>query len=356
MAGILTGIQFSSMRLVACAGALVAAAASLHGQMVKPDVVYLKNGDKLTGEVKRLQDGILVFKANYAREDLSLDWTQVEHLESEQVYDVRFNNGQAVFAKIGAAPERRGDELVLEQGESKSTAKMADVVVVHPQKEKPLRQLKGSAELGFTLTRASSQAQVFASGSATYSGRRMDLTLQGDSLISTVQGVTTANRQNFSANYMLELPKRWFALGLMELLHSSEQQLELRSTVGGGGGRHLIRTSRTRFDVMAGPVFTNERYTDVAPADSTGNSIEFLTGVQFRTYRFRGSEVNAYFTVLPSLTSLGRVRSNTNIYYKFKFLRDLYWKTSFVNNFDSRPPEGAPRNDYSLTTSFGADF
>jgi hypothetical protein len=126
--------------------------------------------------------------------------------------------------------------------------------------------------------------------------------------------------------------------------------------LGGGVGRHLVRTSRTRFDVLGGPVFTNERYTDVSPEDSTGNAVEFLGGVQFKTYRFRGSEFNLAFSVIPSLSALGRVRSNTNIYYKFKFLRDLYWKTSFVNNFDSRPPEGAARNDYNLTTSFGVDF
>jgi hypothetical protein len=35
---------------------------------------------------------------------------------------------------------------------------------------------------------------------------------------------------------------------------------------------------------------------------------------------------------------------------------DVYWKTSVLEDYDSRPPEGAPHNDFTLTSSFGISF
>src|SRR5688572_27122631 len=48
----------------------------------KDDVVVMKNGDRLTGEIKRLEEGKLIFSASYIASDVVLDWTNVERLES----------------------------------------------------------------------------------------------------------------------------------------------------------------------------------------------------------------------------------------------------------------------------------
>ena len=46
------------------------------------DVVVMKGGDRFTGEVKKLEKGILYFKASYMLEPLQLDWARVERLGS----------------------------------------------------------------------------------------------------------------------------------------------------------------------------------------------------------------------------------------------------------------------------------
>ena len=44
----------------------------------KTDQVWLKNGDHLTGEIKKLQRGIFYFKPSYALESIEIDWTRVD--------------------------------------------------------------------------------------------------------------------------------------------------------------------------------------------------------------------------------------------------------------------------------------
>src|SRR3954464_10301728 len=57
------------------------------------DVVVMKNGDRLTGEIKRLEDGKLIFSASYMTAEVSLDWRQVEKIESKDHFNVYLTNG-----------------------------------------------------------------------------------------------------------------------------------------------------------------------------------------------------------------------------------------------------------------------
>jgi hypothetical protein len=39
-----------------------------------------------------------------------------------------------------------------------------------------------------------------------------------------------------------------------------------------------------------------------------------------------------------------------------EIVHNLFWKLSVCENFDSRPPTNAPKNDFGVTTSFGWKF
>jgi hypothetical protein len=62
----------------------------------KDDVVVMKNGDKFTGEIKGLQYGELVFKSDYMKDSVHLDWKRVETLQSMDTFIVALSNGQRV--------------------------------------------------------------------------------------------------------------------------------------------------------------------------------------------------------------------------------------------------------------------
>jgi hypothetical protein len=46
----------------------------------KDDVVVLRNGDRITGEIKKIQHGTLYFKPDYALQSVEIDWTRVGEL------------------------------------------------------------------------------------------------------------------------------------------------------------------------------------------------------------------------------------------------------------------------------------
>src|SRR5215510_9943921 len=63
------------------------------------DRVILKNGDHITGEIKKIDRGTLFFKPGYALEDIQIDWTKVDRLESQDDFTVGLTSG-AVYTGL----------------------------------------------------------------------------------------------------------------------------------------------------------------------------------------------------------------------------------------------------------------
>src|SRR5678816_1079029 len=70
------------------------------------DVVVLKNGDRMTGEIKGLQRGELRFKSDYMAESVRLDWTKVASLESKSTFMIWLVDGKLVTDVMRLVPNR----------------------------------------------------------------------------------------------------------------------------------------------------------------------------------------------------------------------------------------------------------
>jgi hypothetical protein len=53
----------------------------------KDDVVLMDNGDRNTGEIKKLEFGVLYLKSNRAADTLKLDWKRVMRVQSRSRYE-----------------------------------------------------------------------------------------------------------------------------------------------------------------------------------------------------------------------------------------------------------------------------
>jgi hypothetical protein len=53
----------------------------------------MKNGDRMTGQVKGLDAGVLYVSLPYVVQTFSLDWSQVARLESKQLFIVKIADG-----------------------------------------------------------------------------------------------------------------------------------------------------------------------------------------------------------------------------------------------------------------------
>ena len=73
-------------------------------------------------------------------------------------------------------------------------------------------------------------------------------------------------------------------------------------------------------------------------------------------YRFKKFDVDAVLYAYPSITNQGRIRMGMQTALGIELFRNFKWKFSLYENFDSRPPVHAPRNDFGTGTSLGWTF
>ena len=73
----------------------------------KDDIVVMKNGDKLTGEIKGLNQGLLSFKSSYMASSVQLDWAEVDRLQSEDPFVVTLTSGMRTAGKLQRGTDKQ---------------------------------------------------------------------------------------------------------------------------------------------------------------------------------------------------------------------------------------------------------
>ena len=330
---------------------LVASSAWLEARP-KQDILYLKNGDRMTVEIKTLEQGQLTVKTEYTIGTFVIDWREVERVESPQRFEIETREGVILTGFLEQAPGESAFGIRSDSGSLKVTR--TELVRLAQDQERALERLKLKVDYGFSLTKANSKVNSSLEVSADYITPRWHASNDSSLSFSGQADGTDTSRSGINNSILRRLPwEHWYAAGLANFLSNSEQQLDLRSTLGGALGRYLLHTNSALVSVFAGSTYSREKYAPQLNQPATDNA-ELLFGLTGSWYRFDAVDFDYSTFVHPSLTNPGRVRIDLNSGLSLTMLGDnLYWKVSFYDNFDSRPPSGASRNDAGVSTSIG---
>ena len=324
----------------------------------RDDVVVMKNGDKLTGEIKSLRNGELRFKASYMAESVRLDWARVERLESKDEYQIFLTSGQIFSDSLKLVPssETGSENFVIGGNHNKEVrVRQIEVVRIAPFEKKFFTQLEGSIDFGFSYTSGNDQYDTQLVATTTYRTRNNSFTARIDSLFSGQTEGSSSIRNQFGFDYRRQITPKWYAGGLFDFLRSDQQSLDHRLTVGGLVGRSLKQTETTKYSVFGGLAVTREKYSAVTGQPQKTN-VDALAGLDLTRFSFNTTEISSRFMLFPSLTTPGRMRMQATSDMRIKIAKDLYWGFHIYENFDSKPPVRADRNDLGLSTSIGWKF
>jgi hypothetical protein len=321
------------------------------------DVVVLKNGDRLTGEIKSLQRGELKIKADYMAEAVRLDWARIERIESKSIFMISLVNGKLFTSVMRLLPANSTETANFVIGSSDKAIRVQQVEVIRilPAETGFWKALEGSIDFGFSFTSGNDQYQTELIAATTYRTGDHSFTASTDSAFSGQTQGSSTTRNEFNFDYRKQLTPRWFAGGLLNFLSSDQQSLSLRTTVGGLIGRNLKQTENTRLSLLGGMAGTRENYSASLGKPKATNA-DALAGLDFNTFRFKTTDIRTRLYFFPSLTTPGRMRLQLNSDLRIKIVSDLYWGFHLYENFDSKPPVSADKNDLGVSTSLGWKF
>src|SRR5262245_15723930 len=131
----------------------------------KVDVVHLKNGDRLTCEIKQLDRSMLTVSTD-PMGTVSVHWGEVAGLTSPRNFDVQVASGQHYYGSLLPAPEGL---LVLDiGGGATSTLPLAELIRLVPIGSSFWNRIDGNVDAGFSFTQANVETRYTLNGNAQY--------------------------------------------------------------------------------------------------------------------------------------------------------------------------------------------
>lgn len=345
--------------LIATLAALVFYARPLQGRD-KSDVIVMKNGDKITCEVKGLSSNTLYISVDYILNTLSVDWTKVDHIDSKQLFLVRTQGGVVYTGVLSSpeAPDRRPVELVVREAPEKTvTLKRTEVINVDETSRSFWERWYGSLGSGFTYTKGNETAQYNLNSDLGYGTERWSAGATYNSVLTTSTGVTTSTRNQISVSAQRLLRwNNWYYTGLANFLQSSVQGIQLQETFGGGIGKNIVNSGGTLFSVYGGFAWQQINYQQTVVAAQTQQVTFALIGTDFKIFRFNRTNLDLTANFMPALSDPGRVQFNANVSYYVKLFGKLNWNFTFYANVDNRPPPGFAQSDYGASSGLSISF
>jgi hypothetical protein len=324
------------------------------------DVIVMKNGDHLTGEIKGLSQGVLYISMQYILGTSSVQWSKVDHIESKQLFLVKTEGGNVYTGTLSTASVEEGRPMTIEVVESSSKQTEVErpkVVEMDQTSERFWQRFNGEINSGISYTKGNQSTQYNLSSDITYPRERWLASASYNSNLSTSTGVTatTRNQLNLTAQRLLRW-NNWFYAGTAAFLQSSEQDINLQTSLGAGVGRLLSNTNHAKIYLLGGFGWQRTQY---APNLAVSNPQEVFTGLAgagVRLYRFNKTTLEVTATVLPAITEPGRVYTNLNATYYIKLSGSLSWNVSFFGNWDNQPPPTFSGSDYGTSSGLSITF
>ena len=321
------------------------------------DVIVMKNGDHLTGEIKGLKGGVLYVSMKYILGTSSVEWSEVASLESKQLFIVKTENGYVHTGTLNTTKTQQDDRPM----EIEIAGTSGEVVVAQPRiaemdetATKFLKRFNGSVNTGIIYSKGNQSTQYNISSLVDYPRARWGAGASYNSTLSSSTGVTTSTRNQLTADvFRLLRWNNWFYEGLGSWLQSSEQGITNQNTVGGGVGRFLKNTNQAKITLLGGMVFQNTNYQQNIVAQ---NLTSGLIAANLQFFRFNKTNTNITATLLPVFNDPGRVKFNLNATYYFKLTGNLSWNASVYGNWDSQPPNGLAGSDYGSSSGLSWTF
>ena len=374
------------MKLPALLLIMIIAAWSHPTWAAKTDIVILQNGDRITGEIKRLEAGVLRVSTDHMGV-INIEWRFIRRIFSDQNQTVEMIDGTRLVGKLVKGEDE--EDLIIKSDSGSTQVSTLDIVSAYPLGA----NFKDRMTLDLSVGADYTSSTQLANASTAVDLRLMNFKRIWESSLRTYLTRQGGDTDNGDPSDVTTDQTRLEAWGSMERILMNQKyrkysskfeknealDLDFRLSLGASFGRYLIKTNNQWFDVAVGLQALEERIRppeDQASIDACGGygdgscydlndetNFELTGTARYRYWRFTSPErsFDTYITLYPSITSAyrGRLRAETRTTFKLELAKDLFWSLELYGNYDNGKgltvfPE--EKWDYGLTTSLGWSY
>jgi len=222
------------------------------------DEVRLKNGDKLTGQIVRMQENKLILKTTYAGE-ITIIWQEVAGIQTDGSVKIVLTDETTLEGTTDVAEDGKM-KLNTDKLETPSTFSLADVKAVNPE---PVKTVKINTRLNASVTNErgnTNSDNYYFDGEFEARTKKNRYTVGGELSEEKADNVTTSQNWLAYGNYSHFLNEKWFLYVNTLFEHDEFKDLNLRSTLGAGAGYQFFETPLLNLSISAGLSKVDENF------------------------------------------------------------------------------------------------
>ncbi len=326
------------------------------------DQVVMKNGDRITGTIVKL-DGknITVKTANLGV--VTAPWDQVASVQSDQPLHVVLKDGKTLVGKL--APVEGKEEVTT--ADAKVDVGAADFAAIRDDDEqKAYERLlhpglfelwSGNGSLGLAGTEGNAKTSTFtlaANAARQTNTDKTSITFSAVKASALVNGVdaNTAQAVRAGIEHDHNVSPRLFVNVFNNYEYDKFQDLNLRFVVGGGVGYQAVKGGHASLHLVGGADYDHASFS----TPLTRNSAEASWGDDYTLKFTAASSLVQSFRMFNNLSTLGAYRLNASLSVATKVKKWLTWNLALSDNYLSDPVPGRKPNDWLYTTGLGVTF
>jgi Protein of unknown function, DUF481 len=326
-------------------------AVSAPAQAAKTDIIVLRNGDRLTGEVVQLRQGKLQVKTDDAG-TLSIEWDKIASITTADQYDIIMRDGSNLLGRF--RPGAPGS-LELVSGAPAVSIVMADMASFIQIKAGFIQRIDGSFDLGGSYTKSSEVGELFLDADATYRRPAYAYSVSFATNLTRQPEADDTTRYSLTTSYTRYRGNRWFAATTGYFEGNRELGFTFRGTGAFSIGRYLAQRSHVEWLAAGGLAAGAETPIDRPTAANVDTLI--WTTLSVFAYDYPSTRLDFSLIAFPSLDDPGRVRLNADGKLKREIFKDFYVSVTAYEAYDNRPKAStSSQNDFGVSLSFGWTF
>jgi putative salt-induced outer membrane protein YdiY len=331
----------------------------LASQSAGAGVVYMKNGDQITGTIKKVWDGEVYIDPSYA-DEFSVKQAEIAYMDadSSRQFELELADGTPLVGSLAGA-DRDGNQLIMIDGQAKAIPMSTLAELKEPEK---LFDWNASADLNSAFNSGNTNNHSVTLGMDFMLKKNkhtnfLDLLLQNEE--QEIDGVTAqvqdSDRVRYNYNYAISDP--WFLGSSASWERDSIKGLDSRYNVVPAAGYNFWDDAHRELGLQLGAGFQSEEVTDINGLTSNEDGAVAALLLRFR-YKFANPDLELYLNNTTTAAFYGRKNVVTQFDFgtKYEITDLLYLNLQVLLDYESEPVEGAKSEDISLLFGFGLEF
>ncbi len=326
------------------------------------DVVSLKDGSVIHGEVIEMTGGMLLLKSPLAGDLIKVKWAEVSKIAVSHPLPFHLKEGTVL---VGTAEEGEPGTITLKAGPvgNTMTVPMDAVTQVNPIVQSPVIYI-GSINAGYSQSTGNSHLRnISVLGDMVARSEQLRLTLLGRYVYGDNSGSLNVRNARGTIKLDFFITKRlfWFASAYVE--NDFLQNLKLRTAISSGPGYQFIDRGDFNgilkdmtFYAEAGPAYFNEDYRDNSV---TGDRSSFRARVAMKwDWPLFDGRVALYHynEIFPSVQNASDFFFTMDNGVRLKVFGGLASGFQVTTRYNNRPPIGTGDTDNLYLFTLGYVF